>query len=210
MSVSNVNPGNFFGGTWEAWGSGRVPVGVDASDDNFNTVEKIGGVASVSLAHEHTVDSHNHSTGDHILTVNEIPSHGHSFSGNTGNAGSHGHSFSGTTSANGTHNHTYREFYQVQSHAPSAAQCVAANSDTDANPGAHTKDAGNHNHTFSGTTGSAGNHGHSFSGTTGSSGGGRAHSHGNTGSAAPGTSSQLGNTSVLQPYITCYMWKRTA
>lgn len=32
-----------FGGTWEAWGSGRVPVGVNASETEFNTVEKTGG-----------------------------------------------------------------------------------------------------------------------------------------------------------------------
>lgn len=34
---------NALGGTWAAWGAGRVPVGVDTSDDNFNTVGKTGG-----------------------------------------------------------------------------------------------------------------------------------------------------------------------
>lgn len=34
---------NALGGTWTAWGAGRVPVGVDTSDDNFNTVGKTGG-----------------------------------------------------------------------------------------------------------------------------------------------------------------------
>lgn len=43
MSVNNVNPNSLFGGTWEVWGSGRVPVGVDASQTEFNTVEKTGG-----------------------------------------------------------------------------------------------------------------------------------------------------------------------
>ena len=32
-----------FGGTWEAWGSGRVPVGVDTAETEFDTVEKTGG-----------------------------------------------------------------------------------------------------------------------------------------------------------------------
>lgn len=32
-----------FGGTWEAWGSGRVPVGVDTTQTEFNTVNKTGG-----------------------------------------------------------------------------------------------------------------------------------------------------------------------
>ena len=59
MSVNNVNPGTFFGGTWVAWGSGRVPVGVNASDSNFNTVEKTGGAAT------------------HTLTIDQIPRHNH-------------------------------------------------------------------------------------------------------------------------------------
>ena len=32
-----------FGGTWEAWGSGKVPVGVDPEDTDFDTVEATGG-----------------------------------------------------------------------------------------------------------------------------------------------------------------------
>lgn len=32
-----------FGGTWVAWGSGRVPIGVDSSQTEFNSVEKTGG-----------------------------------------------------------------------------------------------------------------------------------------------------------------------
>lgn len=59
MSVNNVNPANLFGGTWESWGSGRVPVGVNTSDSDFATVEKTGGEKT------------------HRLTVNEMPSHDH-------------------------------------------------------------------------------------------------------------------------------------
>ena len=44
ISVSATNPATIFGvGTWVAWGSGRVPVGVNTSDSDFNTVEKTGG-----------------------------------------------------------------------------------------------------------------------------------------------------------------------
>ena len=32
------------GGTWAAWGAGRVPVGVDADDTDFDTAEETGGV----------------------------------------------------------------------------------------------------------------------------------------------------------------------
>lgn len=48
------------GGTWIEWGKGRVPVGVDTSDTDFNSVEKTGGEKT------------------HTLTVNEMPSHNHS------------------------------------------------------------------------------------------------------------------------------------
>lgn len=43
MGVNNVNPSTFMGGEWTAWGSGRVPVGVDTSEGRFDTVEKKGG-----------------------------------------------------------------------------------------------------------------------------------------------------------------------
>lgn len=105
MSVNNTNPSTYFGGTWVAWGAGRVPVGVNASDSNFSTVEKTGGASTVTLA------------------ASQIPSHTH---------------------AKGTL-----------------------------------------------ATASAGAHTHTISGSTAATGGGGAHSN-------------------LQPYITCYMWKRTA
>ena len=49
MSVNSTNPSTAYGGTWVAWGSGRVPVGVNASDNNFNTVEKTGGASTHTL-----------------------------------------------------------------------------------------------------------------------------------------------------------------
>ena len=59
LSVDSANPSTKFGGTWVAWGSGRVPVGVDTTDVNFNAVEKIGGEK------------------EHKLTISEMPKHGH-------------------------------------------------------------------------------------------------------------------------------------
>lgn len=43
MSVNSVNPQTLFGGTWVRWGNGRVPVGIDTSQTDFNTPEKTGG-----------------------------------------------------------------------------------------------------------------------------------------------------------------------
>ena len=43
MSTSSTNPGAYLGGTWAAWGSGRVPVGINTADTDFSTIEKTGG-----------------------------------------------------------------------------------------------------------------------------------------------------------------------
>ena len=66
MSVNNVSPQTFIGGTWAVWGTGRVPVGVDTTQTEFNTVQKTGGAKT------------------HTLTTNEMPGHTH-----TQNAHSH-------------------------------------------------------------------------------------------------------------------------
>lgn len=58
-STNSTSPAELYGGTWTTWGSGRVPVGVDTSDSDFNTVEKTGGEKR------------------HTLSVNEMPSHAH-------------------------------------------------------------------------------------------------------------------------------------
>lgn len=68
MSTLATNPSNLFGGTWVAWGSGRVPVGVNAGDSNFNAVEKTGGQAANTIA-TNNLPAHNHGVND--------PGHGH-------------------------------------------------------------------------------------------------------------------------------------
>jgi len=49
------------GTTWTAFGAGKVLVGVDGSDSDFNTVEETGGAKT------------------HTLTISEMPSHTHSY-----------------------------------------------------------------------------------------------------------------------------------
>ena len=51
---------SFLGFKWQQVGQGRVPVGLNTSDSDFNTIGKIGGEKT------------------HKLTINEMPSHGHS------------------------------------------------------------------------------------------------------------------------------------
>lgn len=50
-TVSSENPGVTFGfGQWEQWGSGKVPIGVDANSDDFSDVEATGGKTEYKLS----------------------------------------------------------------------------------------------------------------------------------------------------------------
>ena len=51
------------GTTWAAFGAGKVLVGVDTGDSDFNTIEETGG----------------DKTGAHTLTTDEIPAHTHTY-----------------------------------------------------------------------------------------------------------------------------------
>jgi microcystin-dependent protein len=74
---------------------GRVPVGVDAADTDFDVLGEIGGAKTVALSianlasHNHTQDSHNHTQNSHGHTQD---SHGHTQDshGHTQNAHNHG------------------------------------------------------------------------------------------------------------------------
>ena len=148
LSVSPTNPSTYFGGTWVAWGSGRVPVGINTSDSNFNTVEKTGGASAVTL------------------TASQIPSHTHTFTGSsttTNSAGGHTHNIGRDTDGGSGSSR-----YTVHKAGASGAQGTSP-----------TSSAGAHTHTLT------------PKGKNGNTGGGGSHTN-------------------LQPYIVCYMWKRTA
>lgn len=117
MSTASTNPSTLFGfGTWQLWGAGKVPVGIDTEDEDFNVVEKTGGEKT------------------HTLTIDELPSHNHG----------------GVPEAN----------WNISSSATGTGIII---------------------HNYDGTE----------SKNTSNTGNSQAHNN-------------------LQPYITCYMWKRTA
>lgn len=135
MTADNINPSTYLGGTWVAWGAGKVPVGVDTTDTDFATVEKTGGEK------------------EHILTTNEMPSHGHTTM----------YDYYGSTYLNGG--------LVKMSGTPSFETKKSSNCYIVSRSGADLTDY--------------------YVAMTGSSGSSRGHNN-------------------LQPYITCYMWKRTA
>jgi len=50
ISVVATNPATLLGyGTWSAFGAGRVMVGLDSGDTDFDTVEETGGAKTVTL-----------------------------------------------------------------------------------------------------------------------------------------------------------------
>jgi len=51
INASNsTNPGTLLGfGTWEAFGAGKVPVGIDSSDTDFDTAEEAGGAKTATV-----------------------------------------------------------------------------------------------------------------------------------------------------------------
>lgn len=49
ISLNNVNPSTFIGGTWEAFARGRTLIGVDPNDSDFSTSGKTGGSKTVTL-----------------------------------------------------------------------------------------------------------------------------------------------------------------
>ena len=156
MSTSGTNPGNLFGGTWVAWGSGRVPVGVNGGDGNFNTVEKTGGQSTVTIA-GNNIPTHNHGIND--------PGHAHS---NTLSA-----PIPGVTGTAG------QVAFKTQSTGEAGYVAPASLSNNDI---VYYSDL-----------------------TAASSGTGIStqNAYGNAGGGADAMTN-------LQPYITCYMWKRTA
>lgn len=150
MNINSTNPSEYFGGTWVQWGSGRVPVGVDPMQSEFNNVEKTGGTKTVDLSHSHTVNSHSHSLTSGWAKIGRCANYLSGIAYQTGP---------------GAGNTTYD---RAQTNGGNIAGGSFAATDTSALGG-------------------------------------------NTSSTSPGTSSGLSSSqSILQPYVTCYMWKRTA
>jgi len=56
ISTVSTNPNTLLGfGTWAAWGAGKVIVGLNGADADFDTSEETGGAKTVDSSHAHSV-----------------------------------------------------------------------------------------------------------------------------------------------------------
>ncbi len=139
IDYENVNPATYLGfGTWDRIAKGRVLVGYDDTDTDYNASNKTGGNKKITLAignlpsHTHTYNKTSSVTGT-AITEAQMPSHTHTYTKATGIANttlnvnqipSHNHSYIKGKSIGGTaiteaqlpsHNHSYTKATGVQS-----------------------------------------------------------------------------------------------
>ena len=237
MSVVNVSPASFLGGTWQAIEQGRMLMAAGSSWQAGTT----GGNAYHTLTIAE-LPAHNHSAtetaaGGHTHGASTGSAGAHSHSGSTNNAGNHYHT--GTTSTIGDHAHTRGSMNitgalwnlgtapqgtngaiyiggaptnpaWIDSHVRTTSG-TSINFDASRSWTGSTSTNGGHSHSYS--TSWAGEHAHSLS--IASAG---AHTH-SVAIAAAGAHTHaitIGKTgsgaafSILPPYIAVYMWRRTA
>lgn len=156
---SSSNPSTLLGfGTWSEFGAGRVLVGLNASDADFDTLEETGGSKTTT-----PTGSISGTVGGTALTEAQMPKHYHLMLGPNSVTSPQGSGSSVGVYGGGTPDDATQAYgtYSTGGNAASGSQTTG------------TSNGDSHTHSFSG----------SF-----------------TGSA----------TSVVQPYITVKMWKRTA
>lgn len=190
LSTSSTNPSTYFGGTWERFANGQVLVGVDTQETEFNTVQKTGGSKT------------------HTVTLKDVPAHTHSIpklSGTAASAGSHKHNDTFAVASAGAHTH------RLKRADAGRTDFTALGEFTNRKKGKEpVQQAGNYTwDSISPTTTSAGAHTHTLNGSV-SSGGAHTHTVSTNTSTTGSTGSSVSiNFNVLQPYITCYIWRRT-
>lgn len=188
LAVVATNPATLLGyGTWASIGAGRVLVGLDAGDGDFDTVEEVGGAKTKAIsahagaavgdhaAHTHSVTS-NVTVADHAShthTYTEVPNHVHPFTINSSTTDGTWASFDSSTTAG-----TARNFNTAN---PTGGVATGTTNE----PGAALS------HTPTNNAVNSGNPSATLSHSV----------------TQPSAHTDL---NVVQPYFVCYMWKRTA
>lgn len=182
MSVVSTNPSSFFGGTWVAI-EDRFLIGAGGSF----VVSATGGAST----HAHTNSAIQTVVG-HTHTMSNTGSYDDTAGGSESG---HKHSNSSTGSTNPSHTHS------TSTHSGTANAQDASSTPAIRLSSGHTHSLPSggvsHSHTMADTNATDFSHSHTTS-ATGSAGG---HTH---------TVSSTGSTSNLPPYLSVYMWRRTA
>jgi len=212
MSVNSTSPATLFGGTWE-----RIQDMFLLAAGTSYSAGSTGGSATVTLtsaqsgvpAHSHGLNSHTHSVGAHKHTV---PQHGHTYtrptvsssgkvtSGITG--GSHSHTLITEFGANADPSFNPANEKYMQLAGTSAGSRVERTSPMKTQT--HTHDLPNHSHTLTGggvADKAAFDTNNSTAFDSGAASGDTANS------TAADASSAHEN---MPPYLSVYVWKRTA
>lgn len=171
----STNPATLLGfGTWVAFGAGKMIIGIDSGDADFDALTDTGGAKAATL------------------TTTELPAHAHTGS-SLGNEAAHTHTGPshqhGVT--DGGHTHSSLNGGSVMQYAGSGS----------------TKEglASGSTITLNATTASATTGVSIDAAGTGNTGAGSSHTHSLT-IASAGSGSSF---SIMNPYVTAYMWKRT-
>lgn len=226
MSANPTNPSELFGGTWESWGKGLVPVGIDPSDPDFANAEVPVGEKAHTLTIEE-MPSHTHTTANHSHGMNHTHTvkHSHSMS-HTHNVPDHRHKTdhdhgTKTTSEHPGHIHGLKPKYNHNQVSSGGTLLHWINSGTTLGnwPDA-VQSGGRHTHSVT-INGFAGYSGYSGELTTKSISTLATNEFIGSTSSISATVTELGKSIIdnsgdglshsnLQPSIPCYMWKRTA
>lgn len=186
MSVASTSPATLFGGTWVQL-KDRFLIGAGGSYSAGAT----GGATT------------------HTLTVAEMPSHNHSFTGSAVTSGgiSANHTHTGT-SGNPSANHTHsgpshsHNVYVMSGSGTEAASYLATNGGRPRTLASSFMDSAG-----TGATGTVSAY-HTHTTTTGNQSAG--HTHSVTASGTIGNKGSGSAFSIMNPYLAVYMWKRTA
>lgn len=202
IGVVSTSPATLLGyGTWSAFGAGRVLIGRDAGDADFDTAEETGGAKTVAAAGSNSAPTISGSTAAEAA-------HTHSVTSNV------------TVADHASHTHTYT---QVPNHVHAmstvlrsattgaATTQVARTSDATSTGDTALKTDNPDGGVATGTTaGPSATLTHSPTNNAVTSGAGSSHLHAAGTLAASAPTFTGSATSVVQPYIVVYMWKRTA
>lgn len=205
MQTVSTNPATLLGfGTWVAWGQGRVPVGVGSNGTtNYTAAEQTGGAES----HAHAVASHTHSIASH---THYVASHGHSIASHTHYVPSHAHTTAAMVLTEAQMpSHTHTPSYAFWGENPGANDWTIRWGDGNQLSIQRSKHMD--------WKGGNAAHGHGDTGGTALTTGGTALWTDGTAMWTDGTALTTAGTALTtnagdgrQPYITCYIFKRTA